>query len=411
VMQAVLRLGAVYVPVSPVHPPDRVLRIAADCAASLLVTDRPGDAGTGITTVVPAELSSAPAPRSTARAALSPDDPVYILYTSGSTGAPKGVVLTDRNAMAFVEWACATTGLCSNDRLANHASFNFDLSVFDLYAAFRAGACVQLIPEALGQVAPLLTDLVEDAGITVWYSVPSVLIRMMDAELLDRGPGSLRCCVFAGEPFPLAAVKRLRAAWPGVRMFNWYGPTETNVCTSYEVTAADLSRTDPLPIGSACCGDTVELDDDGQILVIGPTVMRGYWGRPGHTGPYHTGDLARRDADGLLHYLGRSDDLVKVRGHRVEPGEIEVVLGEHEDVDRAAVLVAGSGPEARIHAVVRPRDGRGPGLAELRRFCAERLPLYLLIDELHLVDALPVNANGKVDRARLARDVHFGGPR
>ncbi|BCJ50265.1 hypothetical protein Asp14428_17400 [Actinoplanes sp. NBRC 14428] len=143
----------------------------------------------------------------------------------------------------------------------------------------------------------------------------------------------------------------------------------------------------------------------------GPTVMPGYWGGPRRTGPYRTGDLGRRDGDGLLHYLGRRDDLAKVRGHRVEPGEIEAVLGEHDDVDRAAVLVAGSGPDARIHAVVRPRDGRGPGLAELRSFCAERLPLYMLIDELHVVDALPVNANGKLDRARLAAHVHPGGAR
>jgi clorobiocin biosynthesis protein CloN4 len=404
VMQAALRIGAVYVPIAPSNPGERVSRIIDDCAPVLLVTDRP--IASGIAAVTPAELRGFRGEPAPPVALVAPDDPVYILYTSGSTGTPKGVVLSDRNAMAFIEWATITAGVRREDRLANHASFNFDLSVFDLYAAFRAGASVHLIPETLAQTAPLLVDFVRERAITVWYSVPSVLLQMINTGcLLDRGHGALRVCVFAGEPFPLAAVQRLRSAWPSVRMFNWYGPTETNVCTSYEVTEADLARTNPLPIGHSSCGDTVELDDAGEIVVSGPTVMLGYWEREPHRGPYHTGDLGRRDAEGVLHYLGRRDDQLKVRGHRMEAGEIEAALSLREDVQRAVVLATGVGPDARLHAVVLPQAGCDPTLASLRRHCAERLPRYMLIDSLQLVDEIPLNANGKVDRAHLARDL------
>ena len=404
VMQAVLRIGAVYVPVAPSNPGERVTRIVADCAPVLLVTDRPIDLG--IDSVTPAELRGFRGDTAPPAAPIAPDDPVYILYTSGSTGTPKGVVLSDRNAVAFVEWAALTAGVVREDRLANHASFNFDLSVFDLYAAFLVGASVHLIPETLAQVAPLLVDFVRERAITVWYSVPSVLLQMINTGcLLDRDHGAMRVCVFAGEPFPLAAVQRLRSAWPSVRMFNWYGPTETNVCTSYEVTEADLTRTSPLPIGHSACGDTVELDNDGEIVVTGPTVMLGYWGRGPYRGPYRTGDLGQRDAEGALHYLGRRDDQLKIRGHRMEAGEIEAALSVRADVERAVVLATGVGPDARLHAVVRPRTGCQPGLAALRQHCAERLPRYMLIDSLHLVDEIPLNANGKVDRARLAREL------
>src|SRR5262249_4154259 len=157
-------------------------------------------------------------------------------------------------ALAFVEWAAAETELRAGDRLANHAPFNFDLSVFDLYGAFLAGASVHLIPGTAAYAPEQLVDFLEQRRITVWYSVPSVLLLMMrQADLLTRPvPESLRVCVFAGEPFPLGDVQALRRAWPSVRLFNWYGPTETNVCTSYEVTDADLTRTRPLPIGTAC---------------------------------------------------------------------------------------------------------------------------------------------------------------
>ncbi|MGC5660304.1 amino acid adenylation domain-containing protein [Micromonospora sp. WMMD723] len=420
-MQAVLRVGGIYVPVSPTNPASRVSLIAKDADAALVVTGPHQAADAGEITLAGRAVAEGPELLRDAADGTPPhdsaaDDPAYILYTSGSTGTPKGVCISHRNALAFVGWATRTVGVGPGDRLSNHAPFNFDLSVFDLYAAFAAGASVHLVPAGSAYSPEQLTAFLRERRITVWYSVPSALTLMMrDGDLLRGGPPpDLRACIFAGEVFPLPDLARLRRAWPTVRFWNWYGPTETNVCTSYEVTGLDVDVERPLPIGTASAGNEVRIvdpagDGTGEIVVTGPTVMLGYWGRPPQQGAYHTGDLGRQDADGLLHYVGRRDQQVKVRGHRIELGEIENAIATLPGVEEVAVVACGDGLDRALHAFVVPASGVRLSSLDVRRWCAERLPSYMIIDRLHAVEALPRTANGKVDRRSLGSRPDLGG--
>ncbi|MFD0308728.1 AMP-binding protein [Streptomyces sp. NPDC127119] len=415
VMQGALRAGVIYAPVTSTNPVRRVARVATDCGAALIVADADmAERAPALSQVigVPVVTSTTLLDETAMRGAFAPhagrpDDPAYILYTSGSTGEPKGVCLSHRNALAFVDWAVDLLDVNPADRLSNHAPLNFDLSVFDLYAAFRAGASVHLIPPELAYAPAELVRFMREQDISIWYSVPSALSLMMrEGGLLAAEPtAALRACVFAGEPFPVNQVKALRKAWPGIRLLNWYGPTETNVCTSYEVTDADLGRTGTLPIGTACSGDVVHLypaDPQGEIVVSGPTVMLGYWGREPQSGPYHTGDIGQLDTQGNLLYAGRVDHMVKVRGHRIELGEIEAAISAHPHVTDVAVVVVGEGLDARLHAVVTPAPWASVRLVDLKRQCAESLPTYMIVDALHIVDALTLTSNGKKDRAAMA---------
>ncbi|MGW6272453.1 amino acid adenylation domain-containing protein [Streptomyces sp. NPDC055060] len=418
-MQAALRLAAVYVPVDGSVPLRRAEVIARGCSATVIVTDsrraaqlRESDGDLPPLLVLdglPDDDGQEPLP---AAVPVDPDDLAYILYTSGSTGEPKGVCVSHRNALAFVDWAAGEVAATSEDRFANHAPFGFDLSVLDLYVAFRAGASVHLIPSAMAYAPRQLREFLHAERITVWYSVPSVLILMIRDGGLCEGPRppALRALLFAGEPFPVDHLSVLYRYLRGVRFLNLYGPTETNVCTFHEVTAADVASGEPVPIGRACSGDEVWAStpdgrragpgEEGELVVDGPTVMAGYWGHGAHKGPYWTGDIVRVRQDGGFEYRGRLDQMVKVRGHRVELGEIEACLARHPAVGEATVLVEGAGTAARIVAVVVP-DGAPPGLLALKRHCAERLPRYMIPDAVLTVAELPRTRNGKTDRQAL----------
>ncbi|GAB3440765.1 amino acid adenylation domain-containing protein [Actinophytocola sediminis] len=420
-MQGVLRLGAAYVPIDPLNPLDRAAAMIRDCAPRVVLTDPDRAALLRAVGVRAALLTERPPPTVPAEPPPDPgtgdDDLAYILYTSGSTGTPKGVCVSHRNALSFVDWMAGELGAHQADRFANHAPFHFDLSVLDLYVAFRAGASVHLIPPQLAYAPSLLVSFVEDNEITVWYSVPSVLVMMArDGGLLAARLPALRAVIFAGEPYPIGHLRRLRAHLPAARFLNLYGPTETNVCTWHEVTNADLApeRTSPVPIGRACSGDrvwSVRADgtrtapgEEGELVVAGPTVMLGYWGRPPTDGqPYRTGDRVVRRVDGGYEYLGRRDGMVKLRGHRVEIGEIEEVLQTHQDIDEAVVVLAGTGLDSRLVAFVVPATGgAGPNLLEVKQHCAAGLPRHMIVDAVRPVPELPRTANGKIDRRGLS---------
>ena len=409
IMLGTLRLGAAYVPIDPTSPVTRVARIAEDCALSLLVTSR--EASVDVPTLEPdVAVTYDGSPR--ARPSVSREALAYVLYTSGSTGAPKGVCVSHGAATAFVDWARTELGVGPDDRLSNHAPFHFDLSVLDLYAALGAGASVHLVPDALAYSPSGLVTYAVSHALTIWYATPSVLMLMLGrGDAAAWREAKLRAVLFAGEPFPIDKLAELRRRVPTARLLNLYGPTETNVCTYHEVTDADLEGEAPPPIGRACCGDAViALTQDGrtavageigELVVRGPTVMMGYWGKPPRGAePYPTGDLARVLDDGSFSFVGRRDTQVKVRGHRIELGEIEHVLMKHPSVEVAAVVAVGEGTERRLLAwLVGPEE---PSLVAIKRHCATWLPRHMIVDGVRRVPQLPLTSTGKIDRRRLA---------
>ncbi len=418
-MQAVLRIGAAYVPLDPLSPAERVRGILKDCrpaACVALAADVEEALGGDLSPFALLALSRPGgewAPRHAGRPSESSDSSLaYILYTSGSTGAPKGVCVSHRNALAFVEWAHTELAPRSEDRFASHAPLHFDLSVFDVYVAFLAGACVCLVPETISFIPAKLVEFVRGERIAIWYSVPSALMLMERAGLLEEPPPALRTVLFAGEPFPIEPLRRLRRALPEARLLNLYGPTETNVCSFHEVDEVGDDADRPVPIGRACCGDSIWIEDErgrrlpvgarGELVVAGPTVMLGYWDAPPQCGPYRTGDIAERISADRYRYVGRGDAMVKVRGHRVELGEVEAAIAGHDDVLEAAVVVLGDGLESRLVAAVVARPGAAPDLLEIKRWCAAHLPRYMIVHGLHPLAELPRNRNGKVDRRTLA---------
>jgi amino acid adenylation domain-containing protein len=363
-----------------------------------------------------------------------PAQPAYVLYTSGSTGRPKGVVLSHRAARSFVDWAGDTIGLQPDDVVSSHAPLHFDLSTFDLFSTCRAGATVALVPPELSVFPRNLADWIVQQRITVWYSVPSLLARLALSGKLERHDWArLRAIIFAGEVFPVPHLRRLREQIPGARYWNWYGPTETNVCTAYQVNALPPEQTEPVPIGSACASCQLAILDEaggscprgqpGELYVSGPSVMSGYEAMPEATAQvlvvrgegsdralwYRTGDLVRENPGGLLHLIGRRDGMIKSRGYRIELGEIESVLHQHPAVAEAAAVAF---PDVDIGQAIRAAAVARPGAAldenALRAFCAERLPAYMMPLSIEVRPSLPRGSTGKVDKLRLREELAHG---
>jgi len=435
-MLGAARAGAVYVPLDPSSPPARMKVIAADCglrhvviAPELLANWVAASIGDEIehfflaADAVPPGLSGkvhawsevqTSSADPLAPASDNPDDLAYLLYTSGSTGTPKGVMISHRNALSFTYWAADLISLSPKDRVASVAPFHFDLSVFDVWATLSVGATLVIVDEATVLSGPRMLDRIRGKRITVWYSVPSALVLMLDhGDLAARGASTLRVVFFAGEVFAIKHLRRAMAALPQARFFNLFGPTETNVCLAHEVSSPPAEDALAIPIGRPSCGDEVAILDErgqpvadgevGELFVDGPTVMLGYWNggqRVPARRPYPTGDFVARQsggADGELMYHGRRDHMVKIRGFRVELGEVEAALAGHPGIREAVAFAVGG----RLAAAVLPSDAELSVLA-IKRHCAGRLPPYMIPSEVRIFTELPRTSSGKIDRVRVA---------
>jgi len=412
---ASLFAGAMYVPIHPKWPKDRVEATLADCDARLVVE---GEAAPSITdrrsgaSVAWQEAASGAGGNTLPE--IDAEDAAFILFTSGSTGRAKGVVLSHRAVSAFVRWSASEFRISSRDRIACPSPLGFDLSTFDIFNMALCGATCVLVPEHIVWMPRFVVQFVREARITCWYSVPSILAGMLqEGRLAEHECPALRVVLFAGEVFPSAQVKRLQTAIPQAESANLYGPTETNVVTWYRV-PRDFDGAHALPIGCACPYATVTVDaESGELLAGGASLMTGYWNLREETQRafvtlegtqyYRTGDRVSCEADGNYGFIGRLDRQVKRRGFRIELGEIEAALLQHEDIlEVAAVSVDDQQKGTVIVAFVRSRSG-SVALAEAKAHCVRTLPLYMLPDHILSLGSIPKGARGKIDYLALGK--------
>jgi amino acid adenylation domain-containing protein len=347
-----------------------------------------------------------------------PADPAYLLFTSGSTGRPKGVLVRQANVRAFLDAVSSRYDLDRDDKLSQLFDLTFDLSAFDLFAAWEHGACV-CCPGPKELVNP--SSFVHSAGLTVWFSVPSVAMFLQRFHALRPGAfSSLRLSLFCGEALPASLAAAWASAAPGSIVDNLYGPTEATIaCTAHRFESTE--ERDPsglVPIGNPLGSMRVQVVDEsleevepgehGELAVCGRQVVDGYLDDedatarafvplPGLGSAYLTGDRVRtRPSDGQLVFLGRLDTQIKVLGHRVELEEIEAVIREEAGLD--AIAVGWPRTETGAAGIAAVVAGRGVEAAKLRDLLSARLPDYMLPREVRVVPELPLNANGKRDR-------------
>lgn len=453
---SILKANAVYVPLDPVAPAARISYIIDNCqikclltssakskalpailsktaVETIIVTDNRHEVAEGIDKkpilweeVLAARYEGVPEIRNIS------SDLAYILYTSGSTGTPKGVMISHLNAFTFVNWVVDYLKVDENDIFSNHAPLHFDLSILDIFCCMKVGGTLCPVPETLSMFPIRLSTWIQDNRISVWYSVPSILSMMvLHGQPDQKDFSSLRMIIFAGEVFPVKYLRQLMTLIPGKQYINLYGPTETNVITYYRVPPIPPDQTKPIPIGKCCENMEVfavtkegkivtEAGEEGELLARGTCVARGYWGAEDRTGKvfipntfqknfdekiYKTGDLVALNKDGDYVYIGRVDHMIKSRGYRIEIGEIEAALYTHPSVSEVAVIAI---PDDlitnRIKAVITLKAGHFLEATDVRMYCSEKIPKYMVPEIVEFRQSLPKTSTGKVDKPALMRD-------
>ena len=443
---AILKAGCAFVPLDPYMPVDRLYFILEDCGIKSIVSS---DALQSVINDLPAECNLQKVfgveselifdqlswKAITALPTLNPELPTvdqhlgYIMYTSGSTGEPKGMIHTHASSNCYADWGRHHVRLTANDRVASHAPLHFDLSIFDFFSTLRAGATVVLVPEPVTRFPASWTSYIESERISVVFTVPYTLITMVEQGAMDkRDLSSLRWILFGGEPYAPRQLKELIKALPSVRLTNVYGPAEAPSCTCYDIPDPFLNEDESLPIGNMSLNsEALIIDEDdnectvgepGELCVRSSTLTSGYWNRPDlnatafltkecvgcfPTVYYRTGDQVVQKSDGLLRFLGRNDRMIKTRGHRVELDEVESALTKISGVSEgAAYVVPDATGSVEIVAQVTAKKKfeltQGYLLDQLR----SQLPAYAIPRSIEIVQTLPHSSSGKINRKLLA---------
>jgi amino acid adenylation domain-containing protein len=415
----VLKAGGAYVPLDPAYPRERLRFMLEDAAVKVLVTQSDVqdrlmlEVGEVISLdqdwdEISHEADDDPS------VAVAAENLAYVIYTSGSTGRPKGVAITHRSAVAFIQWAKDVFPPSDLAGVLASTSLSFDLSVFELFVTLSAGGRIILADNALH-----LPTLEAAGEVTLINTVPSAM-----AELLRLGavPAAVQIINLAGEALPVALVQEIYEKTKVRQVWNLYGPSEDTTYSTFAM--IEKNHTGPMVIGRPVANTQAYICDEllqpmpvgvvGQLLLAGDGLARGYMGSPELTAErflpnpfssadgarlYLTGDLARYRADGQIEFLGRADSQVKLRGFRIEPGEIETLLREHPSV-RDAMVIATNTDGGRLVAYV-VRGQSGVQVKDLRDYLRERLPEYMVPSAFVLMDAFPLTPNGKIDRRAL----------
>jgi amino acid adenylation domain-containing protein len=443
-MLGTLRAGSIYVPVDPGAPVERNAEIHADCGVALAIVEERFAAGYAraaerlgasidVHPIAPAGLgrgicdwaSRAPelTPELRAKRAAAQSEVACVLYTSGTTGRHKGWMMSRVAIEAFARWGHRLFEIGERDTFANHAPFHFAMSLFDIYTSSLYGARLVLLPDEVRQFADHVVDRISRERATILFATPSILSRIAALEDLEsRDLSALRLVVFGGEVFPAQQLAALRRRLPHPRYFNCWGSTETNIATYYEIPLG-AHFDEPPPIGRpsehyearvvGARGEIVPAGTIGELQLRGEGLTTGYLNQPalnaerllpaadGGLPWYRTCDLVMELPTGDLRYAGRIGRMVKLRGYRVEPGEIEVRLYQHPAIKEVGV-VAIDGPRG-LELVAHVSGTRVP-VVELKEFCAVKLPPYMIPERFVFHDALPRTSRGKIDFERLRQE-------
>ncbi|HVB38626.1 MAG TPA: amino acid adenylation domain-containing protein, partial [Vicinamibacterales bacterium] len=433
----VLKAGAAYLPLDPVNPDLRLHALVADARAGIVITQRRlaprvTVEGVRLLDLDAAEAWRSPHPPTNPALSIHDESPIYVLYTSGSTGRPKGTVLPHRSMHNLIRWHLRT--MTRGRRTLQLASLGFDASFHEFFAALCSGGSLVIVSEEVRRDPEALADLIVQEQVEKAI-VPVVVLSQLNERLGARGAAScaLTELTATGEQLVITdAVRRFFARQPGCALWNHYGPTETHVVTVFRLDGPPTAWSSHPSIGRPIDNTSIRLLDarlkpvpigvPGRLYVSGPSLATGYLGRPELTAErflpdpfaeapgarmYDTGDLARWRRDGRLDFLGRIDEQIKIRGHRVELGEVESALGAHPAVRQAVVLARDAGGGKQLVAYLVAAAG-AITLEAVRDFLAGSLPDYMIPAHFVVLDRLPLNKNGKVDRAALPAPQEHG---